>query len=139
MSWMSWAEVCAYNDEEDIKMGKKYIIELCEKPMKNENGDDIWRVKGFHTLVFDQNGLDKLEEYKEPEKETHELKVGDVCYLPKEHGNEKLIVTKIGPCGISYMESDGTLHAWLTKEFTEKAVFLYHSDLFEAFLKGDFT
>lgn len=44
-------------------MGKKYIIELCEKPMKNENGEDIWRAKGFHTLVFDKNGLDKLEEY----------------------------------------------------------------------------
>ena len=47
-------------------MGKKYIIELCEKPMKNENGEDIWRVKGFNTLVFDQIGLDKLEEYVEP-------------------------------------------------------------------------
>ena len=36
-------------------MGKKYIIELCEKPMKNESGNDIWRVKGFNTLMFDQN------------------------------------------------------------------------------------
>ena len=43
-------------------MGKKFIIELCAKPMKNENGNDIWRVKGFNTLVFDQTGLDKLEE-----------------------------------------------------------------------------
>lgn len=49
-------------------MGKKYIIELCDKPMKTENGGDIWRVKGFNTLVFDQNGLDKLEEYAEDSK-----------------------------------------------------------------------
>ena len=115
-------------------MGKKYIIELCDKPMKNENGNDIWRVKGFNTLVFDQNGLDKLEEYKEPEKETHKFKVGDVCYLQEEHGDEKLIVTKIRPYTTSYMKSDGTVYSWLTEVFTEKAIFMYHSDLFEAFL-----
>lgn len=86
-------------------MGKKFIIELCEKPMKNENGNDIWRVKGFNTLVFDQNGLDKLEEYKEPKKET----------------------------------PDGSQYTMLTRLFKEKAVFMYHSDHFEAFLKGDFT
>lgn len=120
-------------------MGKKYIIEIIEKPFKDDAGREVWRAKGFNTLYFDRNGLDKLEEYKEPKKETHDFKVGDVCHLPKEHGIEKLIVTKIGAYGISYMESDGTLHAWLTKEFTEKAEFLYHSKLFEAFLKGDFT
>ena len=120
-------------------MGKKYVIELCDKPMKNENGCDIWRVKGFNTLVFDQIGLDKLKEYKEPEKETHELKVGDVCYLPEEYDFEKLIVTKIGPFMINFMEPDGSQYTMLTRLFKEKAVFMYHSDLFEAFLKGDFT
>ena len=120
-------------------MGKKYIIELCEKPMKNESGNDIWRVKGFNTLVFDQNGLDKLEEYKEPEKEMHKFKVGDVYYMPKEDHYEKVIVTKIGPYTISYMQTDGSLYAWLTEAFAEKATFMYHSDLFEAFLKRDFT
>jgi len=120
-------------------MGKKYVIELCDKPMKDENGGDIWRVKGFNALVFDQNGLDKLEEYKEPEKELHEFKVGDVCYMPEGHGDKKLIVTKIRPYITNYMQSDGTLYSWLTEEFTKKAIFVYHSDLFEDFLKGDFT
>ena len=121
-------------------MGKKYVIELCEKPMKNENGNDIWRVKGFNTLVFDQNGLDKLEEYKEPKKETHELKVGDVCYIPKDHDfDEKLIVTKIDLHIISYMQPDGTLYVMPDRIFKERAVFMYHSDLFEDFLKGGFT
>lgn len=119
-------------------MGKKYVIEVEKSDYKNLNGETLWKIQGLNTCILSRD-LDKLEEYKEPKKETHEFKVGDVCYLPKVHGIEKLIVTKIGPCAISYMESDGTLHAWLTKEFTEKAVFLYHSDLFEAFLKGDFT
>ena len=116
-------------------MGKKYIIELCEKPMKTENGGDIWRVKGFNALVFDQNGLDKLEEYKE----SHVFKVGDVCYLPAEFNNQKLIVTKIGPHMICYMLSDGSQYAMLTSRFNSGAVFAYHSKLFEDFLKGDFT
>ncbi len=120
-------------------MGKKYIIELCEKPMKTENGEDIWRVKGFNTLVFDQNGLNKLEEYKEPEEKMHEFEVGDVCYLPAEFNNQKLIVTKIDRYMISYMLSDGSLYSMLETRFKSGAVFLYHSKLFEAFLKGDFT
>lgn len=49
-------------------MGKKYIIELEDKPFESTElhleGDEIlWRVKGFRSLVFDQSGLDKLTEY----------------------------------------------------------------------------
>lgn len=120
-------------------MGKKYIIEIIEKPFKDDAGREVWRANGFNTLYFNQNGLDKLEEYKEPEKETHELKVGDVCYMPEEYDFEKLIVTKIGPFMINFMEPDGSQYTMLTRLFKEKAVFMYHSDLFEAFLKGDFT
>ena len=49
-------------------MGKKYIIELEDKPLANIEtpfGDEVWRVKGFKSLVFDKNGLDKLEEFEE--------------------------------------------------------------------------
>ena len=49
-------------------MGKKYIIELEDKPLANDEmpfGDEVWRVKGFKSLVFDKNGLDKLEEFEE--------------------------------------------------------------------------
>lgn len=120
-------------------MGKKYIIELCDKPMKNENGNDIWRVEGFNTLVFDQNGLDKLEEYKEPEKETHELKVGDVCYIPGEYENNKLIVTRITGYTVEFMCSNGSLWSQFKKPFEEKVIFMYHSDSFSNFMKGDFT
>ena len=42
-------------------MGKKYIIELEDKPI----GNGLWKVRGFNSLVFDQNGLNKLKEYHE--------------------------------------------------------------------------
>lgn len=42
-------------------MGQKYVIELEEMPFTNEaNGDKLWRVKGFNSLVFDEEGLKKL-------------------------------------------------------------------------------
>lgn len=43
-------------------MGKKYIIELEEAPICTGKGD-LYRAKGFNTLVFDMNGLSKLERY----------------------------------------------------------------------------
>lgn len=115
-------------------MGKKYIIELCDKPMKNENGNDIWRVKGFNTLVFDQNGLDKLEEYVEPVG--HKFEVGDVCVSISGDPSSTFIITKITPQLVSYMWTDGS-HSFLkTSLFEHQAKFVRHSNYFEMFLKG---
>ena len=48
-------------------MGKKYIIEFEDKPFVStsnyDSDDELYRAVGFNALVFDQNGLDKLEEY----------------------------------------------------------------------------
>ena len=49
-------------------MGKKYIIELEDKPFESTalhiEGDEIlYKVKGFRSLVFDEYGLAKLTEY----------------------------------------------------------------------------
>ena len=48
-------------------MGKKYVIEFEEEPFgKNDNPviphglEELWRVKGFNSLVFDENGIKKL-------------------------------------------------------------------------------
>ena len=48
-------------------MGKKYAIEFEEEPFgKNDNPviphglEELWRVKGFNSLVFDENGIKKL-------------------------------------------------------------------------------
>ena len=120
-------------------MGKKYIIELCEKPMKNENGEYIWRVKGFNTLVFDQIGLDKLEEYKKPITDIHQFEVGDVFYIPGEFEDHKLIITRKTPYTIEFMESGGAVWSRLRNLFDEQAVYSYHSDIFESLIKRDFT
>ena len=48
-------------------MGKKYIIELEEKPFHKDNGDFLYRVKGFNSLVFDMNGIQKLTPCTEPD------------------------------------------------------------------------
>ena len=46
----------------------KYIIELEDEPFgRNDDPkiphgmDELWRVKGFNSLVFDKNGLMRLE------------------------------------------------------------------------------
>lgn len=113
-------------------MGKKYVIELCDKPMKNENGGDLWRVKGFNALVFDQNGLDKLEEYKE----THGFKVGDICKT--ENSDSNFIITRITPDYISFMWSDGSCGMCRRSIFELQARFIRHSDDFYSVIKGGF-
>ena len=113
-------------------MGRKYVIELCEKPMKNENGNDIWRVKGFNTLVFDQNGLDKLEEYKEPEKETHKLKVGDVIDI----GGMEAMVTYVARNGslLYYIFDDGSCNKLFGIAEIAKLKVIRHEDSIDKFV-----
>ena len=41
-------------------MGKKYVIEIAEE-FTGDKSEKLYRVKGFNSLVFDQNGLDKLK------------------------------------------------------------------------------
>lgn len=112
-------------------MGKKYVIEIIEKPFKDDAGREVWRAKGFNTLYFDQNGLDKLEEYKE-ESAGHRFEVGDVC-IPRT-SNRKFIITKIHSDYYHYMWDDGS-HDCVSKSIFEREVkFVHHSDYFEAFL-----
>lgn len=73
-------------------MGKKYIIELEDKPFyegkivddfnnmpvgKTVKYEILYRVKGFKSLVFDLEGLKRLQEYK-PEAE---FSIGDEVML----------------------------------------------------------
>lgn len=50
-------------------MGDKYIIELEDKPFHKEDGDFLYRAKGFNSLVFDMTGIGKLTPYPEPDLE----------------------------------------------------------------------
>ena len=71
------------------KVGDKFIIEIgevftakgtymaygCEE---NEYEENLYRVKGFNSLVFDDNGLNRLEKYEPPEEEkSSPVNVGD--------------------------------------------------------------
>ncbi len=64
----------------------KYIIEL--EQIENTN---LYKAKGFNTLVFDQTGIDKLTPYNETPELKMEivksslLKVGDLVKTP--HGS----------------------------------------------------
>lgn len=79
----------------------KYIIEIEDNPMFLRSGDMLWKAKGFNTLVFDKNGLDKLQKYEEftinktaePEKE----KVQEEKTEPKKpEKNSKAIKISVG-------------------------------------------
>lgn len=57
----------------------KYIIEIEDDPFGSiESSDMLWRAKGFKSLVFDKNGLEKLTPYKEQSTSSCWLKVGDI-------------------------------------------------------------
>ena len=68
-------------------MGKKYVIELEDETFEQNNDpviptgtNTLWRVKGFNSLVFDENGLRKLEEFKEPYSAGYDEKeMDDAC------------------------------------------------------------
>ena len=53
-------------------IGDKFVIEI--ENIALSHGEPLYRIKGFNTLVFDDNGLDRLEKvYDEPPT----FKVGD--------------------------------------------------------------
>ena len=118
-------------------MGKKYVIEVEDRPFQDKCGVELWKVKNVRCYI-NKSELERLEEYKEPEKETHEFKVGDVCYVPGQYDYDKLLVIYIGTCMTEFLQSNGQVYTMLNSSFKEKAVFMYHSDTFDKFLKGDF-
>ena len=58
------------------KAGDKFIIELGTEIKMLSTGEKLFRVKGFNTLVFDENGLNRLKKYEE-KKEDQGLRIGD--------------------------------------------------------------
>ena len=65
----------------------KYIIEIENEPFgRNDDPffphgmDELYRAKGFKSLVFDLNGLDKLTPYTEPDREAIENEVWEFAW-----------------------------------------------------------
>lgn len=66
----------------------KYIIEIENEPFgRNDDPviphgmDELYRAKGFKSLVFDKNGLDKLTPYTEPDRKDIEDEVWDFASM----------------------------------------------------------
>lgn len=47
----------------EYNVGDKFIVEI--DSIYNDELKELYKVKGFNSLVFDDNGLDKLEKYDE--------------------------------------------------------------------------
>ena len=80
-------------------MGTKYIIEIEDDEfIQNEGNEILYRAKGFKSLVFDQNGLDKLTPLKEVKYDTEKnvLHVGDevVTSHPKDGSDYFGVIVK---------------------------------------------
>lgn len=52
-------------------IGDKFIITIGDKAENEQSGETLYRIKGFKSLVFDENGINKLEKYDE--KGTQEI------------------------------------------------------------------
>lgn len=45
-------------------IGDKFIITIGDKAENEQSGETLYRIKGFKSLVFDENGIEKLEKYE---------------------------------------------------------------------------
>lgn len=59
-------------------IGDKFIIEIggtygawssCKEEWEKDHNSTLYRIKGFRSLVFDENGLNKLQKYEEKKQE----------------------------------------------------------------------
>lgn len=94
------------------KVGDKFIIEIAEV-YEGATSEPLYRIKGFNSLVFDKDGLDKLEEV--PDKKnfiaSENIRVGDVVTVCD--GDIKFICTKDSATGdysrCHLMANDGSV------------------------------
>ncbi len=54
--------------DKEVHVGDKFVIEVETTEWHPIKGNRYW-IKGFNTLVFDDDGIKRLEPYKEPPKE----------------------------------------------------------------------
>ena len=108
----------------NYKTGDKFIIEL------GEQVGDLWKIKGFRTLVFDVNGLEKLRRHlpgEDPfsrtkgQQEAWELAqkirkmATDEWYAVFGRGNLHAIIE-----GLTYAEAAAKVEAWEKKKNAPK-------------------
>lgn len=102
------------------KVGDKFVIEIAELYENVLNGIDalatsepLYKIKGFNSLVFDENGLDRLEEVADKKNfiASENIHIGDVVTVGC--GDIKFICTKDNSSGdyskCHLLSSDGSV------------------------------
>lgn len=112
-------------------MGKKYVIEVEKSNFKLSNGEYYWRINGIN-IHIPQSDLEKLEEYKEPQK--HVFEPGDMCRWKEVlfTRNNEVFITRITGEYVEYLDKMGNLGSMLRGVFETSADFVYHANLFES-------
>ena len=59
------------------KVGNKFVIEIEEIVNASANPYTLYKIKGFNSLVFDDNGLDKLKSLES-------------CFIPESRSSEEI-------------------------------------------------
>ena len=105
-------------------MGKKYIIEIEDEPLVRKSAlhgeTAVYRAKGFNSLVFDQDGLNKLEEYKEDKEidRENEFSVGDeVRTFSEFFENHTYVIVRVyyDTGAVEVLDKNGCYH-WIKTE-----------------------
>ena len=94
-----------------INVGDKFVVEI-EKVFE-QDGEKLYRAKGFKSLVFDQKGLDKLKRFQ---NEDEEINVGDVV-KHKDYGNG--VVISLSDSVIHGLSSEGYRFEWFRDRCTK--------------------
>lgn len=88
------------------KVGDKFIIEIGE--IFENKGKTLYRIKGFNSLVFDKNGLNKLSRYVKVEKNKNKTEeLGSCKYYTDMPKTIFVNYNKLGQFNSSYTIQQG--------------------------------
>lgn len=109
-------------------MGKKYVIEIDDRPLQDACGIELWKIEKINCYIS-KSELEKLEEYKE----SHEFKVGDVCRWKGVlfTRNNKVFIIRITDKYVRFIDKTGEPGSMLRGVFEKSADFVKHLDTFE--------
>ena len=90
-----------------INVGDKFIIEIDK--VFEQDGEKLYRAKGFKSLVFGEYGLKMLRRFQD---EDEEIKVGDVVKHKYNKNSVTGVVTKLNDSCIYGLTPDGYRFEW---------------------------
>lgn len=62
------------------RVGDRYVIEIGDIMRSSSGSKPLYKIKGFNSLVFDAEGINRLTEYKEHEA-AHETNIIECAWL----------------------------------------------------------